>query len=182
MAQAAVTLMSISLGFLKPPLSDLSRGLNPRLPLAATHGLALGDLLAVHTGLRSLCVKKNHLVLSPRGLPRRDNHSTFLFFWVPTKLPQITAVICTSNNTQSPLMDGKPIWKGWSASISSVRIHCAFHEVEINALHIIGLVRYIQALFDSATRPRDSEKLLFFILNWFFFIYFGIIKKRWCQA
>lgn len=92
---------------------------------------------------RSLCVKKNHLILSPRGLPRRDNHSTFLFFWVPTKLPQITAVICTSNNTQSPLMDGKPIWKRWSATISCVKIHCAFHEVEINALHIISLVRYI---------------------------------------
>ncbi|KAJ6887846.1 hypothetical protein NC652_028980 [Populus alba x Populus x berolinensis] len=38
------------LGLFKPPLSDLSGGLNPRLPLAATPGLALGDLLAVHTG------------------------------------------------------------------------------------------------------------------------------------
>ena len=169
MAQAAVTLMSISLGFLKPPLSDLSRGLNPRLPLA-TPGLALGNLLAVHTGLRSLCVKKNHLVLSPRGLPRRDNHSTFLFFWVPTKLPQITAVICTSNNTQSPLMDGKPIWKGWSASISSVRIHCAFHEVEINALHIIGLVRYM----GHRLIPRQGhaiQKNYFFYFKLIFFMF-----------
>lgn len=141
MAQAAVTLMSISLGFLKPPLSDLSGGLNPNLPLAATPGLALGDLLAVHTGLRSLCAKKNHIfVLSPRGLPRRDNHSTFFPFWVPTKLPQITAVICTSNDTQSPLMDGNPIWKRWSASISCVKIHRAFHEVEINALHFNGSI------------------------------------------